>query len=440
MQKKYKIVLVFIVFLLFSILKTIINVSYNNISRELLGIYLPNEWLIEQALSSLIFIILSNISFMLLIFGSFDLKNRFKQYKIIPYSSFVLITVSFLMLIKDLFSLIIITTTSEPLPFSLDLALLYSNLISFVPVIIPISFIIFGLSNRNRYGNYIISSGIMGVMGYITGTLHTIFIDPTQFIITNWSMMVYFAVDQLIWCILLILSSGFLLFFSMRINNRFFLIYTSLNFAKEFYNFYFRLKFVFNMELTYVILILVYISSVSLGILFAIKFFELGKRFKRGLRVFVSHSVDDFNRYRVGELVKFLESQKNISRVFYCESDLTGNIDEWMQKIVPRCQLLIFMSTEQSIISTDCLTELNLAKTNNIHIVPVLGVGLVWSDLKGLAIDREYGAIFDPMEFENFCNNVYEHIIKYKTTLESALMEEKRKKKSKTKNHRQYTP
>ena len=300
MQKKYKIVLVFIVFLLFSILKTIINVSYNNISRELLGIYLPNEWLIEQALSSLILIILSNISFMLLIFGSFDLKNRFKQYKIILYSSFVLITFSFLMLIKDLFSLIIITTTSEPLPFSLDLALLYSNLISFVPVIIPISFIIFGLSNRNRYGNYIISSGIMGVMGYITGTLHTIFIDPTQFIITNWSMMVYFAVDQLIWCILLILSSGFLLFFSMRINNRFFLIYTSLNFAKEFYNFYFRLKFVFNMELTYVILILVYISSVSLGILFAIKFFELGKRFKRGLRVFVSHSVDDFNRYRVG--------------------------------------------------------------------------------------------------------------------------------------------
>ena len=340
---------------------------------------------------------------------------------------------------RNLISLIIVTTTGELLPFSLDLENLYLIIVSNInSIILPVSFIIFGLSNRKKYGNYIISSGIMGVMGYITSTFGIIIIgiEPSQFLITNWTdvgMMVYYAMDQLIWCFLLIFSSAFLLFFSLRIKNKFFLLYTILHFATEFYDFYIRLHFTFNMELDSILPILLYISSVSLGILFAIRFFELGKRFKRGLRVFVSHSVDDFKRYRVGELVKFLEGQKNISRVFYCESDLTGNIDDWMHKIVPRCQLLIFMSTEQSITSTDCQTELNLAKSNNLHIVPVLGVGLVWSDLKDIEIDREYGTAFEPMEFENFCNEVYDRIIKYKISLESTILEEKKKKKSKRK-------
>ena len=73
-----------------------------------------------------------------------------------------------------------------------------------------------------------------------------------------------------------------------------------------------------------------FIPIIVLGILISSKFFELGKRFRKGFRIFVSHSVDDFKRYRVDDLARFLESQKEVGRVFYCETDLIGNIDQWI--------------------------------------------------------------------------------------------------------------
>ena len=172
------------------------------------------------------------------------------------------------------------------------------------------------------------------------------------------------------------------------------------------------------------ILLIVYVPIV-LGILISSKFFELGKRFRRGLRVFISHAVDDFKPYRIDDLAKFLESQKKIGRVFYCETDLIGNIDQWMNKTIPRCQLLIFFSTESSIDSRDCTTELTLARKHKLLIIPVLGVGLTWEALKKLELDRELGSVYDPMEFETFCDEVYQHILKYKQLVESEIPKEK---------------
>ena len=68
--------------------------------------------------------------------------------------------------------------------------------------------------------------------------------------------------------------------------------------------------------------------------------------------------------------------------------------------------------------SKDCTTELNLARENELTIIPVLGVGLNWEDLKRLNVHREIGAAFDPMEFENFCNRLYEQIQIYKKSLD----------------------
>ena len=163
-----------------------------------------------------------------------------------------------------------------------------------------------------------------------------------------------------------------------------------------------------------------------MGIVLSTRFFELGSVFRRGLRVFISHAVNDFKRYRVEEIANYLESQKGIGSVLYCETDLVGNIDEWMHKIVPRSNLLLFISSKESIVSRDCKTELALAESNNLRVIPVLGVGLMWDDLKELYLDREYGTAFDPMEFESFCKELYEVITKYQKALET--VEEKKKK------------
>jgi hypothetical protein len=215
-----------------------------------------------------------------------------------------------------------------------------------------------------------------------------------------------------------VLGVTYILFFALRIKSKLIILYCSLGLLFNFYIFVLTPFF---------ILLIVYVPVVF-GILISSKFFELGKRFRKGYRVFITHAVDDFKRYRIDDLAKFLESQKGIGRVFYCETDLIGNIDQWMNKMVPRCQLLIFFSTENSIDSSDCITELTLARKNNLLIIPILGVGLDWETLKKLEINRELGSVYDPMEFETFCNEVYQHVLKYKQSVATEIPDKRKKK------------
>jgi len=99
-----------------------------------------------------------------------------------------------------------------------------------------------------------------------------------------------------------------------------------------------------------------------------------------------------------------------------------------MHKVVPRSNLLLFISSEESVVSHDCKTELALAKPNNLQVIPVLGFGLVWDDLEGLNLNREFGASFDPMEFESFCKDLYELIIKHKEAVQTEIPPVKKKR------------
>jgi hypothetical protein len=88
-------------------------------------------------------------------------------------------------------------------------------------------------------------------------------------------------------------------------------------------------------------------------------------------------------------------------------------LDAWMQKTVSRCQLLVFLSTENSLDSNDCASELVIANENGLQIIPILGIGLSWDDLRKLEIHREFGAEFKPMEFEKFFIKLYLEIEKF---------------------------
>jgi len=78
--------------------------------------------------------------------------------------------------------------------------------------------------------------------------------------------------------------------------------------------------------------------------------------------------------------------------------------------------------------SSDCITELTLARKNNLLIIPILGVGLDWETLKKLEINRELGSVYDPMEFETFCNEVYQHVLKYKQSVATEIPDKRKKK------------
>jgi len=180
------------------------------------------------------------------------------------------------------------------------------------------------------------------------------------------------------------------------------------------------------------ILIIGGIIAFLIILVFVIIRFVFGKQVislkRKGIRVFISHAVADFDSYRIAELAKYLEKQKEISHVYFCETDLSGNIDDWMRKTVPRCQLLLFFSTDNSLKSADCINEIRLARKNNIEITPVLGVDSKWEDLDKVEIKRELGHEFKPMEFEKFRTDLYLYIVKFKHDLEEEILEAKLRK------------
>ena len=268
--------------------------------------------------------------------------------------------------------------------------------------VLIIAFVLFGISNRRYYGNYMIAFAVL----YFINTMFNLILDATSLFNDTFYLLFMYAS-----LILVSIGASYLVFFGERIRTSYFILSGVMFFGAVFVRWVNSFTFFIVSQLEVYALFVLIIALI--GIIVSGKFIELGPTFKRGIRVFITHAVDDYRRYRINEIAQFLEGQKGIRYVYYCEADLTGNIDAWMQKTVPRCELLVFMSTEKSLNSNDCVTELNIAREKGLTIIPILGVGLSWADLKKLDVQREAGATFNPMEFEEFCNNLYLQIEKY---------------------------
>ncbi len=149
---------------------------------------------------------------------------------------------------------------------------------------------------------------------------------------------------------------------------------------------------------------------------------------KATIRVFISHAVIDFEPYRIGALVEYLEKQKEISQVFFCEEDLAGNIDEWMLDAVQKCQLILFIGTNKSVFhSVDCANELQLADKFSIPVIPLKGKDVDWPDLAEKNLSRELGLEYDTDNFEEFCSDVYKYIENFKREID--LMDKEARQK-----------
>ena len=151
-------------------------------------------------------------------------------------------------------------------------------------------------------------------------------------------------------------------------------------------------------------------------------------RKKATIVVFISHAVIDFEPYRIKELVEYLEKQKEISHVFFCEEDLAGNIDEWMLNAVQKSQLILFLGTNKSVFnSPDCDNELQLADKFSIPVIPLKGKDVDWPDLAEKKLSRELGIEYDVDSFDTFCADLYKYIYNVKRELDLMGKEERRK-------------
>ncbi|MFW9946307.1 MAG: hypothetical protein ACFFDX_05705 [Candidatus Odinarchaeota archaeon] len=137
---------------------------------------------------------------------------------------------------------------------------------------------------------------------------------------------------------------------------------------------------------------------------------------KATINVFLSHAVADFDYFRIKDISEFLQNQEEIYSAFYCETDLTGNIDDFMNETVPKCQLLLFFASNKSVFnSIDCVHELELACKHSIQIIPIKGKDVNWVDLREHNLDRLLGHEYNENEFNEFCAKLYEYIKQFKS-------------------------
>ena len=138
-------------------------------------------------------------------------------------------------------------------------------------------------------------------------------------------------------------------------------------------------------------------------------------RQKATINIFISHTVNEFTFYRIKELAIYLEQQQEINQVYFCEENLKGNIDAWMEETVPKSQLILFIGTQQSIFnSRDCSNELFLARKYDIEVTPIKGVDVSWEDLAKVGLSRELGFEFDKNNFDKLCQDLYRYICEFK--------------------------
>jgi len=130
-------------------------------------------------------------------------------------------------------------------------------------------------------------------------------------------------------------------------------------------------------------------------------------REKDTLKVFISHAVVDFKSHNIKELSDFLETQENVYQACFCEEDLRGNIDEFMNLVVPQCQVLIFIGSQQSINnSVDCKHELELARKHGLIILSVKGMDVAWSDFEAVGLSTDSKIEFSDKNFEMYCEKI----------------------------------
>ncbi|MFX1239544.1 MAG: leucine-rich repeat domain-containing protein, partial [Promethearchaeota archaeon] len=133
------------------------------------------------------------------------------------------------------------------------------------------------------------------------------------------------------------------------------------------------------------------------------------------INVFLSHAVVDFDYFRIKDMSEYLEKQNEVYKAYYCEEDLTGNIDDFMDEKVPQCQLVLFFGSNKSVNnSIDCAHEIELANKHEIKIVPIKGQDVSWEDLGKTGLSRELGHEFIPEEFDTFCEDMFNYVKKLK--------------------------
>ncbi len=75
----------------------------------------------------------------------------------------------------------------------------------------------------------------------------------------------------------------------------------------------------------------------------------------------------------------------------------------------------MFFASQKSVSdSVDCAHELELARKYKLQIIPIKGANVKWRDLKSIGLSRDLGYEFEKTDFQSFCENLHNYIMKLK--------------------------
>ena len=138
-------------------------------------------------------------------------------------------------------------------------------------------------------------------------------------------------------------------------------------------------------------------------------------RKKASVHIFISHSVSDFDKYKIGQLAKFLEKQDEIYKAYYCERDMVGDMRRSMQENIAHSQIMLLIATQNSIFhSQNCKFELELANKYEVDKIPIRGTDITWETLEKKGLNKNLGRDYLIDKFNVFCDDLYNYVKNYK--------------------------
>lgn len=164
----------------------------------------------------------------------------------------------------------------------------------------------------------------------------------------------------------------------------------------------------------------------AIGVFILVGFISAFKR-QVLVRVFLSHTKEDYERYKLPSVAKSLSRQKKV-KPSYVKPKIAkkGLEDEYKKKIMDNSQVFMFFATDNSLNSEDSMMELEAARDQGLFIVPVKSDSINWTDMADAELSRELGIEYNSTEVDKFKDEAAEFVKKYQRDLSKLRTELKR--------------
>ncbi len=123
------------------------------------------------------------------------------------------------------------------------------------------------------------------------------------------------------------------------------------------------------------------------------------------MKIFISYATQDLQSFKISDIVRFLEAEKEIEKVWYWDRDSKdfSSIISYMEFGITHCDVFLAISTKASYNSAPVNQEIDLAIYSNKKMIPV------FKNIKDVRplLRPKTGVKFTSSKFQDFLSNLF---------------------------------